>query len=141
MTDLDKARSVYQSGNYSCVLCKGEVIHTNSLRGIAPMVEFISNSTDLKGFAAADKIVGKAAAMLFALAGVSAVYADVMSETAIAVFEKYQIQFTCSVLTENIINRTGTGLCPMEEAVKDLTDPLEALDAIKMKIEYLKSIK
>jgi hypothetical protein len=41
------------------------------------------------------------------------------------------------MLTENIINRSGTGLCPMEEAVKDIDDLKEALAAIQAKVAAL----
>jgi predicted transcriptional regulator len=103
------------------------------------MVEFINSGLDLNGFSAADKIVGKALAMLFALCKVKEVYAVVMSQGAIKIFEKYKIKYSYKTLVEAIINREGTGPCPMEAAVKDIDDLSEALYAIKNKLEFLRS--
>lgn len=102
------------------------------------MMEFITAGINLNGFSAADKIVGKAAAMLFVSVGVREVYACVMSEQAVKVFLKYGVQHSCDTLTQAIINRTGTGLCPMEQAVKDIENPSEAFDAVKPILDILK---
>jgi len=102
------------------------------------MLEFIDSGADLKGFSAADKIAGKAAAMLFALAGVKEVYACIMSEQAVEVFLKYGVLYSCDTLVPTIVNRAGTGLCPMEQAVKDIEEPSDALDAIKRALEFLR---
>ena len=83
MTDLEHAKRLLNSSSHTCVLCKGEVIHVSDRTGIAPMMDFLDHETDLVGFSAADRIVGKAAALLFALAGVREIYAEVLSESAI----------------------------------------------------------
>lgn len=102
------------------------------------MVNFIEQNTDLKGFSAADKIVGKAVAMLFISAGVTSVYADVMSKAAVSIFSDYCVDYSYNILTENIINRTGNGLCPMEQAVSNISDISQALSVIKNAIEKLR---
>jgi Domain of unknown function (DUF1893). len=139
LTDIEHAKELFLSGKYTCVLCNGGTIHTSTLNGISPMVEFITAGINLNGFSAADKIVGKAAAMLFALAGVREVYAGVMSEQAVKVFSKYGIQYSCDTLTQNIVNRAGTGLCPMEQAVKDIENPSDAFEAIKSTLDVFKA--
>jgi len=139
MTNIDYAKTLFLSGKYTCVLCKDDIIHTSTLSGISPMVEFITAGINLNGFSAADKIVGKAAAMLFVLAGVTEVYACVMSEQAVKVFLKYGMQYYCDKLTQAIINRAGIGLCPMEQAVKDIENPSDAFDAIKRTLELFKT--
>ena len=58
MNDLEKAKSLLQSGGYTCVLCKDDTIHTSSHRGIRPLLELLE--TDVAGFYAADKVVGRA---------------------------------------------------------------------------------
>lgn len=138
MNDLEKAKELYKSQNHTCVLCKDDIIYTSDLKGIAPMVNFIEQNTDLKGFSAADKIVGKAVAMLFISAGVTSVYADVMSKAAVSIFSDYCVDYSYNILTENIINRTGNGLCPMEQAVSNISDISQALSVIKNAIEKLR---
>ena len=72
--------------------------------------------------------------MLYVLTGVKEVFAEVLSKQGQTILERYGIAHEYSTLTENIINRSGTGLCPMEEAVKDIDDLKEALAAIQAKV-------
>jgi len=130
MNDLDKAKELLRSGGYTCVLCKEEKVYTSFLRGVEPMTQWLQDGTDLREFSAADKVVGKASAMLFALAGVKEVYAPVMSEGAVKTFSRYGIPCVFDTLAGGIINRSGTGPCPMEAAVRDIEEPPAALDAI-----------
>jgi hypothetical protein len=139
MTDINRAKELFQRGEYTCVLCKGDITHTSTAIGISPMIDFITADTNLKGFSAADKIVGKAAAQLFVSAGIIEVYADVMSAQAVDVFEKYDVKFSHKTLTEAIINRAGNGLCPMEQCVHNIDNPSEAIDAIRNMLNFLKA--
>lgn len=137
MNNLDKAKTLLTDGEYTCVLCKGDTIHTSTLKGIVPMIEFLEKGIDLKGFSVADKIVGKAAAMLFSLANVKEVYAEVLSVGAAEYLSSCNINFKYSTLTDKIINRKGDGICPMELAVADITNEQEAFKAIKNKLNKL----
>lgn len=136
-SDIERAKALLEKENLSCVLCRGEKTYTSAKQGISPMVDFITLKTDLRGFSAADKIVGKAAALLFALADVNAVYAGVMSEQAVCIFRAHHIAYSYAILAKSIVNRSGTGLCPMEQTVADITDPAEALCAIKNTLKAL----
>lgn len=120
MTDIETAKAALFG--HTLALCKDKNVITSDLRGIAPMVGFIREGKDLAGYSAADKIVGKAAAMLFIKANVCRVYATVMSTKAAELFTFHGIEFGYEALTEKIINRQGTGICPMELAVKDIDD-------------------
>ncbi len=102
------------------------------------MVNFIKEGTNLKGFSAADKVIGKAAAMLFVYAGVKSIYGEVMSKAAESVFQSFNVDYSFGTLTQYIINRKGTGMCPMEETVKDITELSKAYDAICVKLESLR---
>lgn len=136
MKDITKAKTILESG-YTCVLVKGEMSFTSKRNGIVPMVKFLNDGIGLEGFSVADKIVGKAVAMLFVLAKVKEVYAEVLSKTAISVLEANGIAYSYKILTDNIINRQGTGLCPMEETVKDIFDCKQAYEKIKVKLASL----
>ncbi|MBQ8787811.1 MAG: DUF1893 domain-containing protein [Oscillospiraceae bacterium] len=138
MTNLERAIEVLKSGGYTCVLCKDEQIYTATKRGVAPMLEFIDSRTDLRGFSAADKVIGKAAAMLFCHAEVAEVYADVISKAAANFLSDKGIPFSYGTLTEKIINRKGDGICPMEQITADINDTDEAIAAIKRRLEELR---
>ena len=128
MTDLETAVAGLEGHTLS--LCRNGECLFSDLRGIAPMMAFLSAGTDLTGYSAADLVVGKAAAMLFVLAGVESVYGAVVSRSALTVLEAHGIRCVYEVLTDQIRNRSGDGICPMEKTVQDITDPGEALEAI-----------
>ena len=131
MNDLERAKQILEDEACTCVLCRGDEIIKSTLTGIAPMVNFLADQKDMRGFSAADRIVGKAAAMLFVLAGVKEVYACVMSESGKDMLARHGISPSYGQLTEHIINRQGSGLCPMEQAVLNLQDPAQGLEAIR----------
>lgn len=137
MTDLEKAKTILSDTASTCVLCLGETIYTSQKQGIAPMLDFLAAGTVLRHFSAADKIIGKAAAMLFALAGVDGVYGEIMSKEAVPIFKRYNIDYSYSVLTDRIINRSGDGICPMEQAVENIDEPSLAEKAIRGKLKEL----
>lgn len=131
--DLEAARKRLLAGGVTCVLRKGETEYVSTDRGLAPLTAWIEAGTNLQGYAAADKIVGKAAACLYALLGVKAVYAPVMSREAISFFSQHGIEAFPDKIAEDIRNRAGTGICPMEQAVKPCQTPEEAFQAVRRK--------
>ncbi len=135
--DLTKAIETLNGGSYTCVLCKDNAIYTSAERGVKPLIGWLDGNIDLKGFSAADKVVGKAAAFLYVLLGVKEVYARVMSEAAIRVFTENGIGCQYDESVKSIINRTKTGMCPMEETVKEISSPTDALTAVRSKLAQL----
>lgn len=138
MRDLERAKELLQNSSHNCVLCKDETTYTSDRTGIAPMMEFLDAGTDLCGFSAADRIVGKAAAMLFVLAGVREVYAEVLGESALPVFERYGIAVSWGTIIPYIVNRRGDGPCPMEHAVRNIEEPTVAREAIRDALDRLR---
>lgn len=135
--DFTKARSILESGNYTCVLCHGDAVLTATERGVKPLLNWLESGQDLKGWSAADRVVGRATAFLYCLLDVKEVYARVMSHPAAEVLKAGGITAEAGQLVDGIINRRGTGPCPFEAAVLDIQDPSEALNAIRRKMEQL----
>ncbi|MBQ9148568.1 MAG: DUF1893 domain-containing protein [Oscillospiraceae bacterium] len=131
--DLETAKHALASQAYTCVLCKGETVHTATHRGVKPLLDWLDSGIDLRGFRAADKVVGRATAFLYVLLGVEAVYAQVMSRPAAEILHAHHIEATWGTLVDGIINRAGTGPCPFEAAVLDIREPNQALQAIRQK--------
>lgn len=131
MNGLQRAESVLKEGGYTCVLVCGDKVLTSNESGVAPLIKFIESGKNFTGCFAADKIVGKAAALLYAHMGVKAVFAEVLSASAKRVFEDLGIKFSFGTLTEGIINRRGDGPCPMELAVSEISAPVDAFKAVK----------
>ena len=137
MFDLEKARSLLEKENYTCVICRGEDVILDHRRGIRPLMELLESGKDLHGYSAADKVVGKAAAFLYCLLGVKALHAGILSEPARDVLASAGITVVYDTLVPAIRNRAGDGFCPMETAVWDLTDPTLAPDAIRIALQKL----
>ena len=137
MNDWERAKSLLKSGSNSCVIIRDEDVLISQKRGIAPLVDLLQEKRDLSGYSAADKIVGKAAAMLFILLGVQAVYAPVMSKTAVQLFKEQGIEVENDTVVDTIINRKGTGSCPMESTVASISDPQKAFKAIQDTLKRL----
>ncbi len=137
MTDLENAKQLLLEKDFTCVLCRDQDIRTSRFRGVKPLVSWYAGQEDAAGFCAADKVVGKATAFLYVLLGAKAVYAGVISHSALQVLTDHHIAAEYDLLVENIINRKGDGICPFEEAVLDIQEPQEAYAAIRRKMEAL----
>ena len=139
---FENAVAAVKSGDVSVAVIKnGTIVHTASGRGISPVLGIIESDPEiLKDAAVVDKIVGKAAAMLFVRSGVKAVYAVTMSRAGREFLEKTGMPFMSELHVENLINRTNTGICPFEQTVMDIDDPEEAFEAIKDKMAQLKAV-
>lgn len=135
---LSRAVRLLHAGGYTCVLCDPDRVMTSKKAGIAPLLERIEGNENLNGVCVADKIIGRAAAMLLILGGVREVHGDVMSEGAKALLEAHGIAVRYDTLTKQIVNRKGDGPCPMEQAVAALTDPADAPQALRAALDRLK---
>ena len=133
MSDLENAKQILLEGGYTCVLCRGDTVYTATARGVKPLVDWLDSGLDLRGFSAADKVVGRATAFLYVLLGVRTVHALVMSTPAKEALEAGGIPAFCEQEVAGIINRRGDGPCPFEAAVLEITEPTAALEAIRAK--------
>lgn len=133
----ERARKLLIDGGYTCVLISKEKTVTSKKRGVAPLLELIDSGNDYSGYFAADKVVGAGAAYLYVLLGVSAVWAQTVSEAARSLFGKYGIELHYENCVPHIINRSGDGICPMENSVKDASSPGDALDKIRSTLDKL----
>lgn len=128
--DLQRAKEIQRSTGCTCVLCRDDLVYTTNERGILPLVQWLDSGEDTCGFSAADKVVGKAAALMYCLLGVRRVHGNVMSEAAVKVLRRGGIEAYWDRLTDGIRNRAGTGPCPMESATAHVDDPDDALPVI-----------
>lgn len=138
MNDLQRAIQVLSTENFTCAVCRGNEIHTATARGVRPLLDWLDSGEDLRRASAADKVVGRATAFLYVLLGVSRVHARVMSTPAKEALTANGIDASCDLEVQGIINRRGDGPCPFEEAVLGITDPEDALAAIRKKQFFMR---
>lgn len=135
--DCLQARAVLEAEGCTCVLCGQGHIYKRFDRGIRPLLAFLDDGPSVVGFCAADKVVGKAAALLYCLLGVQEVYAPVISNPALEVLENHGIRVYYQVCTPAVQNRAGSGLCPMEIATQAISDPRLAPALIRETLKKL----
>lgn len=129
--DLERARQMLAEQELTCALILGEEVYISKERGVKPLLDCYYEKKMPAGFSAADKVVGKAAAFLYVLLGAKELYTDVLSRPALDVLRQHDIMVAYGQLTDAIRNRTNTGFCPMETAVRSVEEPKEALDRIE----------
>lgn len=123
----------------SCVIANGERIESFHERGVKDLHRLLCDDRALlDGAFIADKVVGKGAAALMVAGGVQSVYTDVISQGALTLFSQSGIEVGYGVLVANIINRTGTDICPVEKLCKDCLTAEECLPLISKFIESMK---
>lgn len=134
MTRLKEARLALK-GAARCVVYNDTGLHTSNERGIRPMILWLEEDGDfLRGASVADKIVGRAAAMIMVYAGVREVYASVMSNGAVEVLRDAGVEFSYSMTAIAISNRRGDGICPMERTVAPIQDAETAYKTLREKV-------
>ncbi len=138
MDDFDLAKNLIADGEYACIVVKkGEAIYTSKERGIFPLFEAKEIlKIDLRGASLADRIVGKAAAMIAVESGIISIHGQVMSENAVKYIQSHEIGYSYDKWAEYIKNREQTGMCPVETRAIT-TDDYRELE-IKVR-DFLKS--
>lgn len=122
---------ILRSGGYSLVI-QNDGLHTYTGRGVSDLYKIYSREKELlQGASVADKIVGKGAAALMALGGVSEVITDVISSSALSLLDTCGVSVRFQKEVPAIINRKGDGICPVEELCKDCRTPEECLPLIE----------
>lgn len=110
-------------------------LHTSVERGVRPMLLWLRDDPDLlRGATIADKVVGRAAALLAIYGGASHVYGDIMSESAVREFDRAGVRHSATLVTEGIMNRRGDGICPMERLCAGASSPEEAYLRMRKKV-------
>lgn len=127
-------------GNHSLAIYGNEKkISTYDGRGVSDLFRLLQEQPEtLENALLADKIVGKGAAALMALGKVKEVYADIISQSALALLEQEGIRATYGKLVPHIINRAGTGMCPVETRCLSCQTPVECLVQIKAFLAEMK---
>ncbi len=134
---LENVKNLLEKENYTCVISDGAQTFTSYARGVKPLVRFLESGQIPAGCFAADKVVGKATALIYVLLKIRRLYAKVISQPALALLTSRGVEITYETLAPNIINRAGDGICPFEQAVLGMDDPQTAYAAIRNKMQEM----
>lgn len=143
VSDIERAKAALTNDDaLGCAACRTDVnghvdVLTGTGRGVRPLLQWLATGQRLDGYAAADRVVGKGAALLYARLGAAAVYAQTMSEAGLTVLQAHRIDASYGALIPVILNRSRTGMCPIERSVADIDDPVQAEPAIRAAVAQL----
>lgn len=141
MTESEAIEILHRE-NCSCVILSGDCIEIFSRRGVQDLLELLKDRPQmLDGAFVADKVIGKGAAALMALGHVGSAYADVISHPALLLLQANDIPVSYETLTRNIINRSGTDICPVEKLTADCRNAEECLPLIENFVQQMIKVK
>jgi len=127
LDDLMIARRALAERGANIVVARGGMILLMGWsRGLRDLAKIALKSPEiLNSSSVADRIVGKAAAIIFAVNGVEAVYAPILSRHALDVLKRSGIKFHYERLVP-YIEAPGGEICPFERLIMDIADRDEA---------------
>ena len=115
----------------SCIIHNNGATRTFHERGVKDLHRLLTQEPEiLRGALLTDKVVGKGAAALMIAGGAAWVYADVISQAAMELFEQSRVNVQYGEIVPNIINRTGTDICPVEKLCQECKTAEECLPLI-----------
>lgn len=131
--DLNIAKEELKQKNLALVIAKkGKVVFETSSRGIDGLLKaFDELGDEMKGSSVADKIVGKAAALLFVYARVVAVYAVIASERGIQALGDENVSCRFENRVPYILDSKRSDICPFEKLVSNISSPKEAYEKLR----------
>jgi hypothetical protein len=143
MNDLDAAKSrLYDENLTLTIVKKGTVLFETSshrISGFLSAIELLG--AKLEGASVADKVAGKAVALLCVYAGINEVYAEVLSKKAKAVFGENQIHCEWKELVEKILDLNRSSVCPFEKVAAGISDPQRAYKAFMALLQSFRASK
>lgn len=112
----NEAIHLLKSKGCSCVIANGVETRMFWKRGVADLYVLLKYDKNfLENAFVADKVIGRAVATLMVLGKVREVYALVVSEPALELFEHYGIPVEYEQKVPYILNRSQTDICPLED--------------------------
>jgi phage-related minor tail protein len=143
MNDLEKAKHALYGKELTLAIVKnGEVLfetRSHRISGFLGAIEQLGE--ELEGASLADRVAGKAIALLCVYAKIKEVYAEVLSRKAKIVLEQNVVHDEWKELVDNVLDLNKKGVCPFEKAAERIVDPKDAYRIFKALQESLKTCK
>lgn len=132
------AQLLAEEGQSLVVVRNGRMLFSSRLPGIQPLLDALDSNV-LPGSAVADKVFGRAAAMIAVKGQVTAVHTIVMSQGAADVLSEARVLYCACKTVSQIKNREGTGPCLIEAATEFTVVPEKGVNAVRKLLNELHS--
>jgi len=125
LDDLEIAKDALRRGDYSLVIVRdGRIIYASRSHGIGGILGAIEELDNrIEGASVADRIIGKAAALLLAYSKVKDAYAIVISRNGLETLRSHGIPVDYENLVPKILDRSGREICPFEKIALEIDSP------------------
>ena len=138
---MEKLIKILHDEDCSCVIethC-GQIVKCRQ-RGVKDLLHLLKNEPDaLKGAVIADKVVGKGAAAIIIVGGAKKLYAEIISSAALELLDDSDVEVAYGKKVPEIINREGTGRCPVECVTIGCKNAEECIPLIDKFVESMKN--
>ena len=143
MQDLEIAKNQLCDKQLTLVIVKNaQVLFQTDSHRISGFIGAIDKfGAQLNDASVADRVAGKALALLCVYAGIREVYAEVLSRKAKAVFEENKVPCEWKQLVDNVLDLNKTDTCPFEKAAAGISDPKDSYAVFKALLEKMKPCK
>jgi hypothetical protein len=139
MRDVEIAKKrLNEKGLTLSIVKDQQIVFETSGHGISGFLKAIEEFGErLQGASVADKIAGKAVALLCVYARVKEVYATIVSRRARVLLQENGIEIQWNEVVENVLGRDKSEACPYERLAAETTDPEQAYKKLKALHESL----
>ncbi len=133
MNDLEIAKTLLCKKRLTLVIVKnGKTLFETEFHRISGFLNAIEQQDrNLHDASVADRVVGKAVALLCVYAKVKEVYAETLSIEGKYVLQQRGISVESKELVNTILDDRRQDLCPFEKEAGDISDPKVAFDRFK----------
>ncbi len=127
MNDLELAKKTLEKNDLTLVIAaKGKILFKTKMKGVTGFLTALQDHPDaLADSSVADRVVGKAIALLCLYGKAGSIYAKTLSQKAKELLET-KVSLEYDSLVANILSVDGANICPFERAVANISDPKEA---------------
>ena len=124
-SDLDVAKCRLTEAGLTLVVVKDQkIIFKSRSRGVNSFLAAIDRlGHRLEDASVADKVVGKAVALLCIYSHIRSIYGEILSRAAKAFLEENSVYTESGVIVDDILNAEKTSICPFERLVSEINDP------------------
>lgn len=133
MNDKKLAISKLNNSEYKLVVVKdNEIKYKSKEDSVSSIVDLLDNKPDLlKNSIVADKVIGRAVAMICDCGEVEFCYGSIISKGASDLFKQANISYKAKKEVEFIKNKDNTDLCPIEKLTLKVDNSNEGIEKIK----------
>ena len=133
MNDLELAKQALKEDKVSLAIAKNShVLYQTKAEGMLGLLKAIDElKGELAGASVADRVMGKAAALLCVHVDVAYVFALTMSKSGLTILRKHGIYYEFEKMVPAILNIDRSCKCPLEKLVENLTNAEEAYEQIR----------